>query len=43
MHTLIGMMFFSIGLLGSDGSVSEGSLNSCIIQSVFTPLAALPL
>jgi hypothetical protein len=40
--TLI-VMFWSINCLGSDGSVGEGSLNSCIIQSVFIPLAALPL
>lgn len=37
--TLSGMVL-STGRLGS---VSEGSLNSCIIQSVFIPLAALPL
>lgn len=36
-------MFLSRGRLKREESVREGSLNSCIIQSVLMPLAALPL
>ena len=42
MLTLAGI-FLSFGVLGREGSLSEGSLYSCIIQSVLIPLAALPL
>lgn len=41
--TLAGMVL-SMNFLGDEeGLVREGSLNSCIIQSVLIPLAALPL
>jgi len=41
--TLAGMVL-SMNFLGDeDGLVRDGSLNSCIIQSVLIPLAALPL
>lgn len=37
-----GMVFSSGFFCGNEGSVSDGSRNSCIIQSVLIPLAALP-
>lgn len=41
--TLAGMVLSMKFLGDEDGLVREGSLNSCIIQSVLIPLAALPL
>ena len=41
-HTFAGM-FLSKSFFGGADSVREGNRNSCIIQSVFIPLAALPL
>lgn len=42
MLTLAGIVL-SRNLFGGVESESEGNRNSCIIQSVLTPLAALPL
>lgn len=39
----LGGMVLSMSLLVGGGSLREGRRNSCIIQSVLTPLAALPL
>lgn len=46
--TLAGKLLSKVFLGGSGGggappSVAEGRRNSCIIQSVFMPFAALPL
>lgn len=38
-----GGMFLSKNFLGGAESAMEGRRNSCIIQSVFMPLAARPL
>lgn len=42
-HESFGGRLLSKSFLGGAESPREGSLNSCIIQSVLIPLAALPL